>query len=246
MNKKIFLLIFVGLFLISFISTEDIGLFKQGDDVRVFQTCNNCTYCNVTSANYLRTNITIVKDVAMTESPETYFFYDVSGDNITLLGEYNYCYDCGNSIEKATGCNGFRVNLSGKESSSGESLLYFIFMIILFAVFAILVYFIIILPSENERGGDGTVVGILKLKYLRVFFIGISYPLLLVILNLMNGLAVNFSTLSIFSGTLGFLFEIMLRVAWPFTVIISIWIVVLLVKDSNFKRGIRKLGGIRF
>lgn len=245
MNKKILLLIFVGLFLISFVYAEDIGLFKQGDNVRVFQTCNNCTFCNVTSSNYLRTNTTIIGDVEMTENPKTYFFFDIPGENITILGEYNYCYNCGNDVETRTGCNEFKVNLTGKESSTGESILYFIFIMILFFILVIMIYFIIVLPSENEKAGDGTVVGILRLKYVRIFLIAVSYPILIILLNLMNGLAVNFSNISIFSGTIGFLFEVLLRAAWPFTIIIIIWIVVLLIKDSNTKEAMKKFGRFR-
>jgi len=61
----------------------------------------------------------------------------------------------------------------------------------------------------------------------------------------MNGLAVNFSTLTMFSGTIGFLFEIMLRGSWIFTVVIVLWIFYMLIKDSNVKKQIQRLGRFR-
>ena len=91
-------------------------------------------------------------------------------------------------------------------------------------------------PSENVKGPEGEMMGIVKLKYLRIFFISLLYLLIIVMLNLMNGLVINFTNLSMFAGVIGFLFEIMLRFALPFTVIIIFWIVYNLVKDTNFKK----------
>ena len=64
-------------------------------------------------------------------------------------------------------------------------------------------------------------------------------------LNLLNGLAINFASLGIFAGTLSFFFQTLMSLAWVFTVIIILWIFYLLIKDSNVQKNIDKLGRFR-
>ena len=100
----------------------------------------------------------------------------------------------------------------------------------------------IILPGENEKNENDVVIGVVRLKYLKIVLIAICYPLLIVILNLLNGLAVNFATLEIFAGTLGFFFSTMLNLSWIFIVVMITWVVYLLIRDSNVQKNIDKLG----
>ena len=58
--KKIILFLCLGIFIFSLVSAETclktegcIGEFEIGVDIELYQTCNNCTYCNFTK---LRTN----------------------------------------------------------------------------------------------------------------------------------------------------------------------------------------------
>jgi hypothetical protein len=51
MGRQLFLLVFVSLLLIGFVSAEvqSLGTFKQNQCVNVIQTCSNCTYANISS-----------------------------------------------------------------------------------------------------------------------------------------------------------------------------------------------------
>jgi len=238
--KKIILVTIIGIFLLSVVSTASIGTFKQKESVELYQTCNNCTYCNLTSVKDKTNNIRLLNNTEMIEDG-TYYYYVLSAGNTSNLGEYEYCYDCGNIVEKATGCNTFEITGTGYELTTGEAILYFVFSLVLFGVLMILCYFILVMPKDNEKMGD-RIIKINKFKYLRILLITVTYGLTIVFLNLLNGLAVNFAMLSIFSGTLGFLFEVMLRQAWLFAVVMIIWTVILAIRDSHFRKQIEKLG----
>lgn len=126
--KKYFLLIVMGLFLVvlmtlPFVNAE-LGTFKQNVDVRLIQTCNNCTYCNFTI--YYPNSSVILSDVATTKE-KTNFYYDLSKNFTIPLGEYKYCYDCGNLAESDTGCINFDVTPSGDKNVLG----FFILIIVL-------------------------------------------------------------------------------------------------------------------
>ena len=101
-------------------------------------------------------------------------------------------------------------------------------------------FFILIMPSDNEKDDGGFETKVVRVKYFRVFLIFLLYPSLIILLNFLNGLAVNFTALSMFAGTLGFLFETMMRLAWTFTIIMIAWIVIMLIHDTNIKKQLDK------
>lgn len=166
------------------------------------------------------------------------------GGNFSDLGIMSYLIYC----ESFTGVGGsiaigIEVTKTGQQLDTGEALLYILLSVIIFLLIFLVLYLIIILPSENEKDPKrGVIIRVVKLKYLRMVLIGIVYPLIIVILNLMNGIAVNFVTLNIFSGTLGFFFLSMLRLAWIYTIIIMLWIAYNILKDTNVKKLIKSKG----
>lgn len=240
--KKIMLILIFGIFFISMVSSESIYPAKVGESKEIYQTSNNATYCNFTSIKI--NGVEVINDVVATQRG-TYFYYTISGGNFTEIGEGEYCYNIGNTVESSTGCITFKINPLGKEFTTGESIIYAILTLIVMSILTIMFYFIIALPKENKKDSSGFENGIVKLKYLRIMLIALTYPMLIVLLNLMNGLAVNFTTFSIFSGIIGFLFEVMLRLAWVFTFLIFTWIIILAVHDSNLKKQLKKIQNFR-
>ncbi len=238
--KKIFFLLLFSLILISSASAlESLGEFDVNQCVTISQTCATCTFVNISSIN-LPNSTSSVNNVSM---------------NSVGNGEWNFIF-CNTSVKgrydvRGQGdINGNNTSFTtffniGKASSTGESILYFLFVVIMFGFLLGLFFLISVLPSDNEQDERGEFIGVVKLKYIRAALIAITYPLIIIILNLMNGLAVQFSSLSIFAGIIGFIFEIMIKVAWVFTLIWIIWIFYMLVKDSNVQRGIDSLGRFR-
>ena len=125
--KKLMFSLLLGIFLISFASATSIGTFQQNTDVELYQTCNNCTYCNLTSVKQQAT--TLLTNVEMTKSG-TYFYYNLNSENTTTIGKYSYCYDCGNNAESRTGCIEFEITPSGNSGTSN-----LVFIIILITIF---------------------------------------------------------------------------------------------------------------
>ena len=244
--KKLFIFLLIGVFLLSFISAacQDgdgyLGDKEPNTCVRISQTCASCTYVNISSVTLSTINETLITNVSMSNLGNSEWVYQFC--NTSQFGSY-FVVGEGN----IGGTNTiFRSCFDiGQNLNTGESFIYGIFLFILFGLLFIMFYFIIIMPKENPTNDDGFIIEIIKMKYIRALLIGIIYPLIIVILNLMNGLAVRFATSSIFAGTLGFLFETMLRMAWTYTVIIILWIIYMLIKDSNVKKSIEKLGRYR-
>jgi hypothetical protein len=228
-----------GIFFISFISAY--LPHPQNADFDLTISSNNATQCNTSYIQSPNGTLEIL-NLELTQDGTT-FYSIISSGNFSELGITCIGLSCtdGTTIEIGNLCR--EVTPDGKQLSTSESILYFLFTIVLLFLLVVLVYFIFTLPAKNISKGRFFFIN--WLKYFRIFLIAITYPIIMIILNLMNGLAVTFTTLSIFSGTIGFLFEVMLRGAWVFTVLIVLWIFYLLIKDSNFKKHMRSIGGIK-
>jgi len=100
----------------------------QGEDLLLYQTCNNCTTCNFTRLSSpddrtLLSNMEATKD-------GTYYSFNVLGGNTTELGTYTYCYSCGNSAESRVGCIDVPVTPSGRNGSSNIAFTILLIIII--------------------------------------------------------------------------------------------------------------------
>jgi len=138
--KKLLILILGILLVMPLINAVSIGTFQRSSDVELYQTCNNCTYCNLTAIKYPNST-NILTNVAM-NNLGTYYYYVLDENYTGVLGSYIYCYDCGNPYEKATGCIEFEITESGYEKPDGVVIVLFtiLFLIILCGMVWLLLY----------------------------------------------------------------------------------------------------------
>ena len=130
-TKISILLIFALMFSISIVSAIEIEPATQGEDKLLYQTCNNCTFCNITRVtnevgDLLLSNIVFNQD-------GTYYSFTLGGGNTTTLGDYTYCYDCGNTEDSETGCIDFKVTPAGREGNDNIAL-YIILIVMIYSV----------------------------------------------------------------------------------------------------------------
>jgi hypothetical protein len=200
------------------------------EEYTIIQVCATCTYVNITistSSGILESNVEMVSNGSgnwiHTITPNVSSRHDVTGvgDKDGVASAFATYFD---------------VTPSGKVASTGDSILYAIFTLISFGWICLLSFFIITMPASNERDDAGFEGKVVKIKYFRVLLIFLLWPSLILLLNFLNGLAVNFTALSMFSGVLGFLFETMMRLSWPFTILIIVWIIYYLIHDTNINK----------
>jgi hypothetical protein len=110
----------MGIFLINLVSAVSLGTFEENETVKLIQTCNNCTYCNLTAIKYPNGS-NILTNQNMTQD-ETYYSYNLLSNYTNITGIYKYCYDCGNIVDKATGCIDFEITPTGRDISSAQGL----------------------------------------------------------------------------------------------------------------------------
>jgi hypothetical protein len=237
--KKHDLFFVVLVFLVCFMpfasSLDTLKPAKINIEYTILQTCSNCTYINMSVSNV---DGVVLSNVNMTPNGSGVWYWKYTP---TSMGRYDVTGVGDIDGVDTSFATYFMVTPNGEEVSVGQSMLYVVFIFIVFLVICLLFYFVLVIPGGNERDENGNFVGIIKMKYLRVFFIAFIYGLIIVLLNLLNGLAVNFVTLTMFAGVIGNLFQIMIRVSWVFTIILVLWLLYMMVHDSNLKKEIRSI-----
>jgi len=203
-NVTLIIGLFIALVLIQTASAL-LGTYQVNTDVDLIQTCNNCTYCNITSVKYpngtdlLRENISMIKD-------GTYYNYLLDGDNLTTVGTYTYYYDCGNGVESVTGGIDFEVTITGDETPEGVSYILAGIFVIVFGIgwfflflsiqmqepgpkiFFLLASFVFLLGSlllalvvafdSNLTEGVNTTLRVLMYAFSLIFFVVFSYVMI--------------------------------------------------------------------
>jgi len=125
MRNKLFL-VFLGLFLISFISADESGGLltgKQFDCIQLPQECASCSYSKVTKITYPNLSMQIINTV-MTKNGSSYnYSFCDTGD----IGDYSYCTIADVDGTDTSACKPFTITSSGFQFTTG---LYILFMIL--------------------------------------------------------------------------------------------------------------------
>ena len=237
MNKKFVFVALMIFVLGSFVSADNLGTFKKGQQIRLIQTCDECTYCNITTIQYPNSSfIPLNNSPVEMNKTGTLFFYLLNKSFVTELGSYRYCYDCGNNLTNSVGCIDFEVTYTGKELSSGVSVLYVGLLALGIILFVVTIWFIPKLPKEDNRNEEGLVISINELKYLRPVLMLIAWLLFLSILFISSNIAIAYLPGNMFGQFLFTLFKIAFGLTFPIIVIWFIYLLKSIFEDRKTKQ----------
>ena len=223
------------LMFVSFASAEiqTLGIFKQGDDVDLVQTCASCTYNNITSV--ISPNSTeVIGNFPMTKTGSVYKF-TLGSDNTTQFGTYIV-----NGIGDLDGADtiwsyDFKVNYRGAEVTSSQSILYVVLFMVLFFTFILILFGINELPESNRQDEEGRILSVTYLKYLRPALWFVEWMIVIAILYLSSNLAFAFLTEQLFAKILFMLFQITFGITPIIVIVWMVWIYVQMFHDKQFQ-----------
>ena len=234
MKNKLILIMIMSMFLLTLVSAESIGTFKQNTEIELYQTCNNCTYCNFTAIKYdngtnILTNLATTKD-------GTYYYYLLNSSYLTKTGEYNYCYDCGNNIEKSTGCLSFEITYTGKQLSDASSTFYIVLFATFIFLFTVTLFGIGQLPSSNATDPEGTIIKISYLKYLRNILWLTLWMLIIALMYMVSNIGFAYLEDAMFATFFFNIFKMGLGLTLPIVVIWFIYIFAQIFDDREIRQ----------
>jgi len=232
--KKIILTIILGIFLISLTSAEQqtLGTFKQGECIQLIQTHGNCTYNNITFI-YQVNNATLYNISDQMTKVGT--FYNYTFCNTSLVGEY-IVNGFGNPDGERTSWNyDFWITGTGFEFNQPRALLTLGLFGILIIVFIINIGVIPLLPRDDNKDEEGTLISINKLKYIRPILYVTAWFLLIAIVYSASNLALAYMGSTLLGSILFKIFQVMFALSSPMIVIWFIFIFYNFFQDKKMK-----------
>lgn len=242
MKQTLLFSLIIILSLVGTVSAVSIGEFQQNKNLQIYQTCNNCTSCNFTRVMGLN-NQTILYNLTAIQDG-SYFYYNINGANFTTNGDYTYCYECGNSVEKETGCLGFRISYLGEQVNSQITSIYIISIIFLAFIFGLVLLLASRLPKKDAMDEEGIILQINMLKHLRPVLYAISYVIILIMVFVIGNMTLAYLPSSMLGDIFMRMFTIMFWMSCVMLPLWFIWIFVKVFQDKETRKMLER--GVEF
>jgi len=246
-TSKIYLFLFSILF-ISLISAQvGLGVFGQEDCIELIQTCDSCTYNNVSRVLFPNGTLAISTEKEMTKDGT---FYNYTFCSTTAIGEY-YVYGHGDlSAVDTVWSYTFDITGSGTELTTAGSIVYLGIFIVLIFLLVITIGTISLLPSRNNQDDEGNILSINNLKHLRPVLWVFSYGLVMAIIFIGSNISLAYLGSSMVGNLLLAIYKVMLALAPIFAIVWILYIFWSIFSDQKLERlinqGITESGGYNF
>jgi len=233
--KKLLSILIFSIFLISLISAQtefNLGTFAQGTNLTLLQTCENCTYINLSTMIYPNSSIALLGEFPMVKNGTifTYYFNDTN-----TLGTYFYITHGDLDGVDTLGTVEFIINYNGKELSTPQSVLYSSLFVVLVLFIFVVFYIIIQLPDENERDEGGRIMSVSYLKYFRTTLWMAEWMLMVAVLYLSSNLAFAYLPEQLFANILFVLFRITFGITPVLIIVMVVYMFVRFFHDKEFQ-----------
>ena len=247
MRSKILALMFVSLFLVGVVSAScdgyganNLGTFKQGESVELQQTCDSCTYVNLSSVIYPNSS-TSYSNAAMTKNG---IEFNYTFSNTTDLGDYLYKVfgDKDGVTQSETFC--FSITPSGDSLDEGKAKLYSILMIAFFILFIATTFIAWRIPMDHHRDEDNQIVSLNKLRYVKPILFFFAYILFVFFFGFVDVLAGSYFSITWIASTFSVIEEILLIGILPAFIIVAWNIIVEMVASKELKEILAFRSGI--
>lgn len=235
-NIAIYLLIIISLLIINISALG--STYPLGEN-NLFFECNFNEVIPTSSATmnisivYLKTGELIVDNQEIQARGQGSFNYSVTFNNSGFYDVSSYCYDSTNTSSQT---QKIKVNYQGEELATSESILYAVLFVASLIIFGLVLFGAIKIPWKNQVSPDGRAVTINDLKYLKFFFWGITYILLLWIFFLLSGISRNYLFLSGFTNLFYWMYLVMAVLLFPLALISVFLMLAVILTDKKIRK----------
>jgi hypothetical protein len=138
-------------------SKNNLGTFKQGDCISLFQTCQDCNYVNITSIIYPDGTVNFTQELMTKKGID----YNYTFCDTMTIGEYKYTTHGDKGGADATEVLDFRITSSGE--GSVENIVFIVSMLVFLFSINLLGFF--------KRNATITILGGIGLTFLGLYMI---------------------------------------------------------------------------
>jgi len=228
--KNILLIIIISIFFFN-IASADLGVFKQGECISLYQLCDTCSYVNITSIQFPNSTITYINEAMGKNGVD----YNYTFCNTSQLGEYSYKV-CGDKNTFSCEVIDFEITYLGKTLSSAKAMMSIGFLSLLILIFFLNFVAMGFLPKRNQADEEGRILSITYLKYFRNVLWMTGYFLFIGIVYIASNLAYGFLDEVLLANTLFMIFRVAFGLAPVVVIVWLIWIFASMFHDKEFQK----------
>jgi len=217
-------------------SISELDPVQSGECIKIYQTCGNCTFSNVTSVllpndteDYLnkamdKRGVNYNYSYCNTEEKGTYTINGVSDvDGVNTVWAYNVV-----------------VKYSGTDLDVGQSIIQIAFTALLIFVLFGTFFMMGFLPSSNARNPQGQIISLSYLKYLRLVLWMFAYSIVIAIFYITSNIAFAYLPDSLIAETFFALFVLSLALLPVVIILIVVSFFVRFHSDRDIQRMINR------
>lgn len=234
--KKIILSLFIGIFLISLVSSGNqcgndnsfLGSFPQNGEITLKQTCDSCNFVNLSSVKFPSSSVQNFNE-AMTKNG---IEYNYTFSDIGTFGCYSYTVlgdkDGSNTAETID-------FIIGQELTTGRAVGYVGFIIILLFTFLLTIFGASKVRWKHLRSDTNKIVTINNFRYLKVFLFTISYFELMFLFGLSYKFF-NEANIEGFTEFFNFIYQLFLNFMYPLMIFLIIVVFVIWINNRKLSK----------
>ena len=238
-----FIFIFLIICLMSY--TNAIDTYPKDEEIRLRFTCTLNSQIPSPSTTYNisiffdKTGLIIVDNQPAESMGNGIFNFS---QTFNVSGFYEIIQVCVDGENNFSSSEFIKVSPGGEELEISESILYFLLLIFVLFLFISSTFFAFAISYKNERNEHGYITIVAKKKYLKLFFIILSYYFLTWLFNLMIAISVNFLPIQHFTGLFSLFYKVLLGMGWPLLLTMIIVVGIFAMRDSKLTEQIQRFG----
>ena len=221
--------------LVSSDMNSELSTVKVGQCIQLVETCANCSSINLTSVR-LPNNTILYYITPMSQNSTT---YNYTFCKTTLVGDYSYDVIGDPDGIYTVASVKFTVSKTGDIIQTSNSLIYIFALVFGLSLFCFFLYGSIMIPFANERNEEGSLVSINWMKYLKIFFMCMTYVTFIWANYMVYNIVLGYTA---FEGTAQF-FYVIHRIAFtmliPLIAISAIFTLIRYVKDIDYNKALK-------
>ncbi len=235
-------LVIIGTIILAGSVVSQSYIFKLNETVNFRFRCydnNTNGYCNSATQNIINVEYPNGSNALNNQS----LTFNESFFNVSLPTEVLGIYT---AIIHSPSRNGTQVEFTyevtgtGNALSTGESIIYFGFLIALFLTFLLTLYGSMKIPFRNHRDENYNIVGINDMKYVKVFLMIMSYIILMFIFAIIRAILQNLLFKSEFHKIFAWLFWLMFSFFIPAFLVSFVFLVLVWLNDKKIHKALTR------
>lgn len=252
-NKKGWLLFGVSLILfvsiLPLISAQGDKFYKQNEDINFAHSVrlngfpNDNILCNFTAFD--PEGITIVEFKQMTyNSTAKTVNYTLNSSQTSKIGQY--CYDVTCTVNSFNSTDDFcvEINPTGSEFTISQSVLYMFVLFLSLSLLGLFIYWAYTIPWTHSRDGDGFIIKVNYKKHLKLFFICLSYLMILWISYVTWSITLGYLNFTPVPYFFRFIWRTMLAFMTPIFIAGGIIFFIIFLQDLKLEKAVNRGGPV--